>query len=116
MCGAVLMTALPAIGLAEVLPDPTRPTHVIEGAVAAESMGNRLSSIVRPQQGRAYAVIDGRIVHVGEKVGDAKLVRIQESSVELRSAEGSETLSLTPGIDKSTVMPTSRKTAGQKSP
>lgn len=86
--------------------DPTRPA--IDTGVAA-STGNMavtaagLQSIIRRQNGKPVALINGAVVELGGKVGDARLVKIGEDFVVLRSAMGNETLHLTPGIEKKAV-------------
>jgi hypothetical protein len=48
-------------------------------------------------------VIDGRVVQLGERVGDARLVAISESQVVLQRANGRETLKLNPIVEKKPV-------------
>lgn len=98
-----LVAVLPLATFAQAVQDPTRPP-VFEAVAADEGTAavslNRLTSIVRPKSGRAYAVIDGNVVHQGEAVSGGRLAKINESTVELRTDGGREVLSLTPGIDK----------------
>ena len=90
---------------AQGLPDPTRPPAIVEGEAAATAAPSGLHSIIHRAGGRSAAVINGRYVELGGKVGDATLTRINEDSVELRSASGRETMYLTPGIGKKKVKP-----------
>ena len=101
---ALALTTPPA--LAQNLPDPTRPPAAFKtsastpaaGAAAAPAPG--LQSIVRRQGARSAAIINGTYVEIGGKIGEARLERVGEDSVDLRSATGRETLYLTPGVGK----------------
>ncbi|HJV74994.1 MAG TPA: MSHA biogenesis protein MshK [Noviherbaspirillum sp.] len=90
--------------LAQVLNDPTRPpaaTLPDEGAngVASESAAPVLQSILISPS-RRQAIISGKTLTVGERVGDAKIVRITENTVILRNGTDLQTLKLFPGIEK----------------
>jgi len=92
-----------ASAAAQSLPDPTRPPGSTAGD-APDQGGGGLQSIIRPAngKGRARALIDGKIVHPGDMVGDARLVAIRANSVVLLHADGSrEILTATPGVTKS---------------
>lgn len=87
--------------------DPTRPPldtnpTAASGAATAEA-GSGLQSIIRRKAGRPAALIDGALVELGGKVGEARLIRIGEDFVVLRGPQGVETLYLTPGIEKKAV-------------
>lgn len=101
-----LAAALADLAMAQGLPDPTRPPAIVEAApTATAATPSGLQSIIRRANGKAAAVINGIYVEQGGKVGDATLTRINEDSVELRSASGRETMYLTPGIGKKKVKP-----------
>jgi MSHA biogenesis protein MshK len=101
-----LLGVLSGVAGAQGLPDPTRPPVLVEGEPAATTNApSGLQSIVRRAQGKSAAVINGKYVELGGKVGDATLTRIDEDSVELRSASGRETMYLTPGVGKKKVKP-----------
>ena len=90
--------------LAQGLIDPTRPPTVTladESAVgeAGEGAMPVLQSILISPS-RRQAIISGKTVTVGEKVGDAKIVRITENTVILRNGRELQTLKLFPGIEK----------------
>lgn len=92
---------LMAQGPGEFVRDPTRPAYVVgEAGGVGVAASSRLSSIVRREGRPPQAVVDGVLVSLGGKVGDARLVRIHETTVVLQSERGSETLMLTPGIEK----------------
>lgn len=89
---------------AETITDPTRPAGAdvsptgTPGAAGQNTAG--LQSIVHRKGSKPYAVINGETVRLGGKVGEARVIKITDSTVILKSANGQETLSLTPGIDK----------------
>jgi hypothetical protein len=101
----LLLLALAGVAHAQGLPDPTRPPVLVEGEPAATTAPSGLQSIIRRDKGRSAAVINGQYVEVGGKVGDARLERIGEDFVVLRSAGGRETMYLTPGIGKKKATP-----------
>lgn len=72
------------------------------GATAPEAASG-LQSIIRRQAGKPAALINGTLVELGGKVGEARLIRIGENFVVLRGPQGVETLYLTPGIEKKAV-------------
>jgi MSHA biogenesis protein MshK len=86
--------------------DPTRPpagfdaVAPVGAAAPARPAKASLQSIIRRADGRPAAIIDGELVALGGRVGDARLARVGEDSVDLATATGRETLQLTPGIGK----------------
>lgn len=46
------------------------------------------------------ATVNGRMVKVGDRVGEARVVRISETEVVLRNGGSVETLKLFPGMEK----------------
>lgn len=99
LAGALLALA-PGV-FAQALVDPTRPPDaapVLGSAVSAGTARPQLQSVLisnRPG-GRRLAVIDGRSVRAGDKVGGAVVVSIGEASVVLRRGKTLETLRLYP--------------------
>ncbi|HTJ97093.1 MAG TPA: hypothetical protein VL381_06465 [Rhodocyclaceae bacterium] len=86
---------------AQELRDPTRPAGSVGQSSDAEQASSGLQSIVRRAGAKPQALINGELIALGGKVGDARLVQINESSVVLLSSSGGrETLTLTPGIAK----------------
>ncbi|HZV53700.1 MAG TPA: hypothetical protein VFF82_02070 [Rhodocyclaceae bacterium] len=103
---AIAILACLAAGMtsAQGLPDPTRPPVVLDTAPAvATQTKTGVQSIVRRQGAKSAAVINGQLVELGGRVGDARLVEIGEDSVVLQTGFGRETLHLTPGIGKKPV-------------
>ena len=102
--------------------DPTRPPSVMNAPVIvpggaaggnyvarrAERRAPQLQSILvslRPG-GRRVAVIDGKIVRQGQRVGDAVLVDVKPTEVLLRRGGKTETLKLfRPAVRVATVQP-----------
>ncbi|MGK5014797.1 MSHA biogenesis protein MshK [Janthinobacterium sp. 75] len=112
--GTVLLALAPwAFG--QGLVDPTRPPDAapVEGsAVSARAARPQLQSVLISHQpgGRRLAVIDGRSVRAGDKVGGAVVVSIDEASVALRRGKTLETLRLYPKtVDANDAMHVRRK-------
>jgi MSHA biogenesis protein MshK len=108
----LILLTLAGWAQAQGLPDPTRPPAIVGDGTGTAAAGQQaepppsgLQSIIRHEGGKAAAVINGRYVELGGRIGDATLTRINEDSVELRSASGRETMYLTPGIGKKKVKP-----------
>ena len=89
----LLLSALPAIAMAETLLDPTKPAE----AVGAHAEINALQSIIISPTRRA-AIIYGQTVELGEKVGDVRLIEVSESGVVLQGTKGLEVLTLFPNV------------------
>ena len=89
--------------------DPTRPPATFVATPTATTgvvdVGGRLRSVKIPRRGgRPTAVIDGQVIRLGEKLGEARLVRLTETEAVLESAAGRETLRLTPDVIKKPVL------------
>jgi MSHA biogenesis protein MshK len=64
------------------------------------TQGRTLQSVLIAP-GRSVAVVDGELVRVGSRLGDAEVVKIDESGVVLRSSGRMETLKLLPDVKRS---------------
>ena len=114
---ALILFAVATSALAQSA-DPTRPPAAwlapVDDAVkagSAASGGLRLQSVLLPQGGRPVAVIGGKTVALGGRVGDATLVRLNEREAVLRGADGVTHLYLTPDVEKQMIeTPKPRKT------
>lgn len=87
---------------AQVLPDPTRPPAVLqkdERDTETLPAAPQLQSILISPK-RRVATINGQIVHVGDKVGEAQVVKITENEVVLRNGKETRTLKLLPQVQK----------------
>lgn len=85
--------------------DPTRPavdTGIAAPGMAAASAPAGLQSIIQHRNGKPAALINGAVVELGGKVGEARLVKIGDDFVVLRGALGNEILRLTPDVEKKT--------------
>lgn len=78
--------------------DPTRPpARVQAGPEGGGAQGPRLESVLIAPD-RRIAVINGQQVVVGARIGGGEVVRISESEVVIRGAEGERTLKLVPDM------------------
>lgn len=102
-----LVAALAGAGVgAETLPDPTRPPAFLfapvdsDAAATERSKAGLVLQSVLIAPGRRTAIIGGRHLAIGDRLGDLTLVRVEETEVLLRGPEGSRTLRLFPDADK----------------
>jgi MSHA biogenesis protein MshK len=102
--GAVL-ALMPTAALSQELTDPTRPPAGL-AVVAPEGGGegavtpvNQLQSVIISPTRKA-AIINGVVVKLGGKVGDAVLTRVAEDEVVLMSGDSRQVLKLHPAVDK----------------
>jgi len=81
--------------------DPTRPPAAMldPSPSNAAEVSSGLQTVIVRKKGRSLAVINGQTVELGGKVGDARLVKINESQVELQGPGGKEIMRLTPTVD-----------------
>ena len=87
---------------AQVLGDPTRPPNfsgLSLGAAAATPSGPVLQSIVLSPR-RRLALIDGKLIGIGDRVGGATLVAIEIDSVRLQEGRGTKVVKLLPDVRK----------------
>jgi len=109
----------PAIALAQAGADPTRPPAGFGVGAADMDMpdaggGMTLQSVMISPTSRT-AIISGVTVKLGQKYGDAVLVKVAESEVVLRSGATSQVLKLYPGVEKRDTAPAAAKTAPRRS-
>lgn len=99
-------SVLAGAALAQPLADPTRPPTPAPAQLRqSEAPRQRLQSVLI-SAGRRIAVIDGRAVHLGGRVGDATLVSIEPAQVTLQRGAAHERLTLLPSaIEKRPVRP-----------
>lgn len=114
VCGLALVAAMTG-ARAQPLTDPTKPPPGIDKPAeaadeAAAPAAAGLQTIIRRQGAKPAAVINGEYVVLGGRVGEARVVRIGEDSVTLKSAAGTETLKLAPGVDKAPAAPDDART------
>jgi len=82
--------------------DPTRPPvgYLATGADTGEGDGGPVLQSVMISPTQRTAIINGALVKLGEKYGDAVLIRVTESEVVLRSGGVNRVLKLYPRVDK----------------
>lgn len=97
LVAAMLLASAAAV--AENLVDPTRPPAAIGGVANVPAAELVLQSVL-VSPGRVSAIINGQTVKLGDKLGEAKVVKIGESEVVLRDGKGEQTLKLFPGLEK----------------
>ncbi len=99
---------------AQGLTDPTRPPAEIAVKAPAVEVGvvqlHQLQSVIISPTRRA-AIIDGVVVELGAKYGDAVLTKVTEDEVVLRSDGSQEVLKLYPAVD---IAPAGSKGAPRK--
>lgn len=85
----------------QALGDPMRPPET-SASPSNEARGDasaRLQSVLISRS-RSVAVIDGRSVRLGERIGDATVTAISPSQVTLQRGAERQTLKLYPGTEK----------------
>ena len=97
----LLLFAATPVSVAESFLDPTRPPAApgLAQEGTAPASGPVLQSVLI-SPGRTVAIISGKAVSIGEKFGEARVVGITESEVQLRNGTDLQTLKLFPGIEK----------------
>ena len=92
--------------IAQILTDPTRPPAGLQSSEAADDAlaAPVLQSVMISSTARS-AIIGGKAVKLGGTYGDARVVKITENEVVLRSSGGTETLKMYPGVEMKPVKP-----------
>lgn len=103
---ALCLAVLPCT--AETLPDPTRPVDSgVAQASASGADGEPVLQMIRISKNhKPSAIIDGQSVQPGDSFGGARVVKISETQVVLKSGDVYKTLKLFPGVEKN---PSNRK-------
>jgi len=91
-----------AVSSQEIAIDPTRPPvgYLATEADAGEGGGGLMLQTIMISPTQKTAIINGVVVKLGEKYGDAVLTRVAENEVVLRSGGVNRVLKLYPGVDK----------------
>ena len=82
--------------------DPMRPPAALydpSPTSTSASASSGLQTVIIRTGGKSLAIINGETVALGDKVGAARLVSINETQVELQGAEGKSVMRLTPAVD-----------------
>ena len=106
-CFLIFAFCLSPFAAADMLQDPTRPPADLSSpqgnAGAPVTSGPQLQSVLISAHQRS-AIISGQRVTVGEKLGDARVVMINENEVMLKGSSGVQTLKLFPDVGKRLIM------------
>jgi len=104
----------------QALSDPTRPPlawlAAQQNAAGAASpteqevVPHLQSLLIGPS--RRYAIIEGQVLGVGDRFGDARVVAVRPAGVVLRSVRGTQTLKIFPDVEKRPVKPVAADAAG----
>lgn len=112
---ALALMLISTCAYAQELTDPTRPpASIAAGPVQTgekPKTGHELQSVLISPT-RRVAIIDGQTVALGEKYGEARVVKIAEDEVVLRNGQDNQVLKLFPTIEKQrkpAYLPTGRK-------
>lgn len=107
----VVLLTLACTAAASGPEDPTRPPPgfsetAADPAAVQEAPLNLTSLFLMGRQ--PYAVIDGLVVRLGDRLGNGRVTRIDETGVRLKTPEGVRHLKLLPDVEKRT------RTQGEK--
>ena len=99
------LTSLPAFAEG----DPTRPPvgwlqNSPDVGTVEDEGGLRLQSVLWPQRGKPVAIIGGKTVPLGGRLGEAHLIRLTEHEAVLQGPEGLTRLYLTPDVKKQMIV------------
>ena len=101
---ALLVIAALHRGQAADLPDPMRPPatqrHTAASAAAPAPAAPTLQLVLIGEGRKPSAVINGRLVQLGDAYDEMRLTRLSESSAVLSGPRGQVLLALTPDADK----------------
>ncbi|MGZ5233554.1 MAG: MSHA biogenesis protein MshK [Burkholderiales bacterium] len=88
-------------GTAQSINDPTRPPGAVPSADTEPEQARApvLQSVLITPTHRA-AIINGQRVELGGRYGEARVLKITETEVVLRSVTGTEVLKMYPNVDK----------------
>lgn len=85
---------------AQALSDPMRPPAFAAGAATGEQTwgGGLVLQSTLLSRGRRIAMIDGKPMKVGDRIGRARIISIDPRAVTLREANTTRVLQLHPGV------------------
>ena len=86
---------------AQGIPDPTRPPSAVSSGASADPGAAAVPVLhsIKITPTEKSAIIGSETVRLGGRYGDARVIKITDSEVVLRSAAGTETLRLYPDVD-----------------
>ena len=109
---ALAVALLAGTASAQMVNDPTRPPGGFAAGdpeVAGDAGGGLVLQSVMISPSRKAAIINGAMVRLGEKYGDAVLIRVAENEVVLKSGDATQVLKMYPGVEKRERAPASTK-------
>lgn len=110
LLGFAVIMGISSSTQAETLVDPTQPPSElgVVGTGGAQGQGEPVLQTVMLSATKKVAVINGQAVRVGEKFGDATLIRLTDHEAVLRDTDGTlQTLKMYTAVEKK-VIPQSR--------
>jgi len=118
---AAAMLLVPMAALSQAMTDPTRPPGAYatgDPDAGGEAGGGPVLQSVMISPTRKAAIISGEMVKLGEKFGDAVLVKVAENEVVLKTGDATQVLKMYPGVEKREAAPAEVKRAprGSKTP
>lgn len=104
---ALAVVLFSAGAAAQVMNDPTRPPSgfALGDLEGGDAGGGIMLQSVMISPTRKAAIINGVMVKLGEKYGDAVLIRVAETEVVLKSGATRQVLKLHPGVEKREIAP-----------
>jgi MSHA biogenesis protein MshK len=90
-----------AAGYAQALQDPMRPPGFAASSAADSAVSFPLGPVLQStllSNGRRIAMIDGKPMKIGDKIGDARILAIDPASVTLREGRTTRVLELFHGV------------------
>jgi MSHA biogenesis protein MshK len=110
------MLLVPVTASSQVMTDPTRPPGFVAGEAGpgADPGSGLVLQSVMISPARKAAIINGEMVKLGEKYGEAVLVKVSENEVVLRSGQTTQVLRMYPGVEKREIAPAAAKGTGQR--
>ncbi len=82
--------------------------------MAGDAGGGLVLQSVMISSTRRAAIINGEMVKLGEKYGDAVLIKVAENEVVLKSGDTTQVLKMYPGVEKRDIAPAAVKSAPRR--
>lgn len=107
LAGTACLCAAAAAAAAPAAADPTRPADIaptvvmpVRGAAVVAPVWPQLQSVLVAGPGGSSALVDGRIVRVGGRLGELTVAAIDAQGILLRGLRFEQRLALLPGVFK----------------
>jgi MSHA biogenesis protein MshK len=111
LCLAFIVSLGAPRGLAQGLSDPTRPPREILGGTPdgyEPAVSSSPAQVVIISKDRRQVTINGRTVNLGERYGNATVVRITDEEIVLKRPEATETIKLYSSVQRTKHWPAAR--------